>query len=182
MMFRQIGSNVTIREMAKFSRQENIVIGEHVMIDDFTFIAGGQDENHLTVIEDHVHIAMFSSVQGLGGVTFCLGSGLSPGCLVFSSVDDYINGGLMNPTFPFEYRNDKVGHVTLGRFVIIGANSVVLAGITIGEGATVGAGSVVTKDLEPWTVNVGTPAKPIKKRNKEKVLENWNKYLDSINK
>lgn len=176
MMFRQIGENVTIREMAKFSRQENIVIGNHVMIDDFTFIAGGQGEN-LTVIGDHVHIAMFSSVQGIGGVTFGLGSGLSPGCRVFSSVDDYVNGGLMNPTFPEKYRNDKVGHVTFGRFVILGANCVVLAGITIGEGATIGAGSVVTKDLEPWTVNVGTPAKPIKFRKKDEVLSRWELYL-----
>lgn len=44
----------------------------------------------------------------------------------------------------------------------IGANSVILSGITIGENALVGAGSVVTKDVPPNTVVVGNPARPIK--------------------
>ena len=54
--------------------------------------------------------------------------------------------------------------------ISIGANawvagwSIVLPGVTIGEGAVVGAGSVVTKDVEPWTVVGGNPAKFIKKR------------------
>ena len=54
--------------------------------------------------------------------------------------------------------------------ISIGANawvagwSIVLPGVTIGEGAVVGTGSVVTKDVEPWTVVGGNPAKFIKKR------------------
>jgi len=46
----------------------------------------------------------------------------------------------------------------------IAANSIVLPGITVGAGAVVGAGSVVAKDVEPWTVVGGNPAKFIKKR------------------
>ncbi len=42
--------------------------------------------------------------------------------------------------------------------------SIILPGVTIGEGAVVAAGSVVTKDVEPWTVVGGNPAKFIKKR------------------
>ena len=48
--------------------------------------------------------------------------------------------------------------------VIIGANSVILEGIRVGKGAVVGALSVVTKDVEPYSVVVGTPAKKIKER------------------
>ena len=54
--------------------------------------------------------------------------------------------------------------------IMIGANawvagwSIILPGVTIGEGAVVGAGSVVTKDVEPWSVVAGNPAKFIKKR------------------
>jgi acetyltransferase-like isoleucine patch superfamily enzyme len=177
---KKIGVGNTIRELAKFGRPHNIVIGNHCIIDDFVIIAGGRTE--LTIIEDHVHIACFSSCLGIAGFTFELGSGLSPGCSLFSSTDDYIHGGLINPTFPDEFRNEKVGRVTMGRFSTLGANCVVLAGITIGEGATVGSGAVIINDLEPWTVSVGIPAKPIKMRNKEKVLENWNKYLDSLKK
>lgn len=45
----------------------------------------------------------------------------------------------------------------------IGANATVLCGITIGEGAIVGAGSVVTKDVPPWTIVVGNPARLLRK-------------------
>ena len=48
--------------------------------------------------------------------------------------------------------------------VWIATGAYVLPGVTIGEGSVVGAGSVVTKDVEPWTVVAGNPAKFIKKR------------------
>ena len=48
--------------------------------------------------------------------------------------------------------------------VWIGARAMILPGVTIGEGAVVAAGAVVTKDVEPWTVVGGNPARFIKKR------------------
>jgi acetyltransferase-like isoleucine patch superfamily enzyme len=55
--------------------------------------------------------------------------------------------------------------VTIGDDVWIGANSIILPGITIGEGAVVAAGSVVTKDVLPFSIVGGVPAKIIKNRN-----------------
>jgi acetyltransferase-like isoleucine patch superfamily enzyme len=46
--------------------------------------------------------------------------------------------------------------------VWIGAMSIILKGVTIGEGAIVGAGSVVTKDVPPWAIVAGNPAKIIR--------------------
>ena len=46
--------------------------------------------------------------------------------------------------------------------VWIGTRSIILKGVTVGEGAIVGAGSVVTKDVQPWTVVAGNPAQKIK--------------------
>jgi putative colanic acid biosynthesis acetyltransferase WcaF len=57
-----------------------------------------------------------------------------------------------------------VGNIVIGRDVFIGARAFVMPGITIGEGAAVGACAVVTKDVEPWTVVAGNPARVIKKR------------------
>ena len=54
--------------------------------------------------------------------------------------------------------------ITIGDGVWIGARAIILPGVTIGEGAIVAAGAVVTKDVEPWTVVAGNPAKFIKKR------------------
>lgn len=52
--------------------------------------------------------------------------------------------------------------IIIGKNVWIGGNSTILAGVTIGDGATIGAGSVVTKDIEPYSVAVGVPARVIK--------------------
>ena len=57
-----------------------------------------------------------------------------------------------------------LGEIHIGDDVWIGARAIILPGVTIGEGAIVAAGAVVTKDVEPWTVVGGNPAKFIKKR------------------
>lgn len=54
--------------------------------------------------------------------------------------------------------------VTIGHNVWIGANSVILPGVTLGDGAVVGAGSVVTKDVPPNTIVGGVPAKFLRER------------------
>lgn len=54
--------------------------------------------------------------------------------------------------------------VTIGRDVWVGANSIILGGIKIGEGSIVGAGSVVTKSLDPYSIAVGNPARLIGRR------------------
>ena len=54
--------------------------------------------------------------------------------------------------------------ISIGAQAWIASRAIVLPGATIGEGAVVAAGAVVTKDVEPWTVVGGNPAKVIKKR------------------
>ena len=59
---------------------------------------------------------------------------------------------------------DKGGDVVIGDRVWIAYRAIILPGVAIGEGAVVGAGSVVTKDVEPYTIVAGNPARFIKKR------------------
>lgn len=62
---------------------------------------------------------------------------------------------------------DRGGEVVIENRAWIGYRAVVLPGVTIGEGAVVGAGSVVTKDVEPYAIVAGNPAKKIGERNRD---------------
>jgi acetyltransferase-like isoleucine patch superfamily enzyme len=68
--------------------------------------------------------------------------------------------------FPEFERPKKVtkGDVTIGNDVWIGMNVIILSGVNIGDGAVVGAGAVVSKNVEPYSIVAGIPAKEIKKR------------------
>ncbi len=61
-----------------------------------------------------------------------------------------------------DWSNVKIAPVTIHDRVWIGFNAIILKGVTIGEGAVVAAGAVVTKDVAPYTVVAGNPARPIK--------------------
>ena len=59
---------------------------------------------------------------------------------------------------------DNKGDIVVGSDVWIGYEAVILAGVTIGDGAIIGTRAVVTKDVPPYTIVGGIPAKPIRKR------------------
>lgn len=67
------------------------------------------------------------------------------------------------------------GPILIGDDVWIGSNVVVLSGITIGRGSVIGAGSVVTKDIPPYSIVVGNPARVIRKRFDDDVIKNIEK-------
>lgn len=62
----------------------------------------------------------------------------------------------------FQWR--KENSVTIGHDVWIGHGAIIMPGVEIGTGAVIGAGAVVTKDIPPYMIAVGVPAKPIKER------------------
>lgn len=70
------------------------------------------------------------------------------------------------------------GQVVIGDYVYIGSRVTIMPGVCIGEGAVVASGAVVAKNVEPWTLVGGVPAKPIKKRPVVRyVLNTKNKVL-----
>ena len=72
-------------------------------------------------------------------------------------------------TFPFQTKPPKA--TKIGNDVWIGCNSVILAGLTVGDGAVIGAGSVVTKDVPDYAIVVGNPARILRYR--EVQVKGW---------
>jgi len=58
----------------------------------------------------------------------------------------------------------QTAKITIGEDVFVGARAFVMPGIIVGDGSVIGACSVVTKDVPPWTIVAGNPAKQIGKR------------------
>jgi virginiamycin A acetyltransferase len=84
----------------------------------------------------------------------------------------YIN---MQHTFQRRYNFPELvrtkGAITIGNGVWIGDNVTILPGVEIGNGAVIGAGSIVTKNIPPYCIAVGNPAKVIKKRFSDQIVE-----------
>ncbi|HON78339.1 MAG TPA: acyltransferase [Spirochaetota bacterium] len=162
---------VTIFEPTRITGLPNIEFGKNIIIDSYTFIYS----NKRLKIGNNVHIASFVFLSG--GEVIEIGDfvGLFQGCKIYASTDDFKDWGFGNPTIDEKYRNPYRAPVVIGKFAVVGANSVVLPGVTIGEGASVGACSVVTRDLEPWGIYIGN--KKIGERNKQGVLDNYAQYL-----
>ena len=83
---------------------------------------------------------------------------------------------------------DNKGDIVIGNDVWIGYDAVIMAGVTIGDGAIIGTRAVVTKDVEPYSIVCGVPAKEIRKRfapdiiKKLTELQWWNWAQDKIQK
>lgn len=80
---------------------------------------------------------------------------------IFQQIKDYKATG--NAVLNKDWSKVKAKPICIQNKVWIGFEAVILKGVTIGEGAVVGARSVVTKDVEPWTVVAGNPARVVKK-------------------
>lgn len=165
--FRIFGIDVMIRSGARIVAPENIAIGSHVMIDDFVFVG----RHRRLAIGNHVHLAAGSSITGGGECAICDFAGVSSGARILTGTDDFLGEGLTGPTIPARFRKVHRGQVVIEPHAVIGANVVVLPDVVIGQGATVGACSVVTKNLEPWSVYVGAPARRVKGRPEKCVRE-----------
>ena len=163
----QVGQDVIIWPKSKIISPEVIAIGDSVIIDDFVLLMGGKR----TQIGSFVHIASFTSISGGGDLVMEDFTGLSGGVRVYTGNEDYSGGCLTNPSVPYPYRLATRSFVYIKKHAIIGANTVILPGVVIGEGAAIGANSLVTKDCEPWKIYFGSPAKAIKTRPQDKIVE-----------
>ena len=131
-------------------RKIGCVVGKDVFIGAHVYIDSGYS-NHI-IIEDHVHV--------------------TARCLLLCHQRDMSNYYIGDDAAKLKY---KIGKIHLKKGCMIGMDTIILPGVTIGEGAIVGAGSLVSRDIPAWTIATGRPAKVVKNltvRNTKENLEN----------
>ncbi|GAB4317802.1 MAG: acyltransferase [Bacteroidales bacterium] len=145
-------------------------IGRLTTIEDFCTVNNGSGP---VILGDRVRVGIGSVI--IGPVTMGNGSGLGQHVFVAGFNHGYSDGSKNSSLQPLDIRPtiiEEEAHV--------GANSVVVAGVRIGKRSQVGAGSVVTKDIPPFSVAVGNPARVIKRFNHE--TGKWERVKDTSNK
>jgi galactoside O-acetyltransferase len=158
--FAFVGPNIQIFEMSLILRPEAISVLEGVRIDDFVRIEGGLGVR----IGKYVHIASFASILGGGAAEIGNFAGIAQGAKLITGV-----GHPFEDNFPYvlpsrdPYHRMR-GKIVMGDYSFVAVNATILPDINIGEGAVIGAGAVVTKDVPPWKVVAGIPARTIGER------------------
>lgn len=158
---RSCGEGVKIFPMAKIALPQMVDLGAHCRIGDFVFMYAGQG----------IQIGEYTDVQPhtvfWGGGLTILGARVStgPGTVFLSATYSHAPGMKMVDGMGKGESNAMFGKLIVGNDVYIGANSVLMP-VTVGEGAIIGAGSFVNKNLDPWGIYVGSPAKKIGERQK----------------
>lgn len=155
----------------------NIQIGDYTIYNDFIHDPREFQKNnvlyHYPINKDRLIIGKFCSIAC--GAKF-----------LFNSANHKMTS-LSTYTFPLFFEEwglkkenvaqawDQKGDIMIGNDVWIGYEAVILSGVTIGDGAVIGCRAVVTKDVPPYTIVGGVPAKPIRKRFDEETIKELQK-------
>lgn len=149
-------------------KNPNIIVGDYTYYDDFENVENFEKnvKYHFDFVDDKLIIGKF--------------------CMIASDVKFIMNGAnhltAAMSTYPFAIFGNgwesamegksypQKGDINIGNDVWIGFNSTIMAGVSIGDGAIIATNSTVTKDVEPYTIMGGNPAKNIRKRFSEDVI------------
>ena len=154
-------STVDIREGVVIRNPKNLHTGKNVMIDAYSMLhCGGyswSDGKGCINIGDNVYIGPQCVLFGAREISIGSDVLISPGVVITSHQHSYLI-----PKFPMRKQETRFDKVTIYDNVWIGANATILPGVKIYEGSIVAAGAVVNKDVPPYTMVGGVPAKKIK--------------------
>lgn len=143
-------------------KNPNIIVGDYTYYDDFENVENFEKnvKYHFDFVGDKLIIGKFSMIAS--DVKFIM-NGANHLSNAISSYPFAIFGNgwenaMENKTYPHK------GNIVIGNDVWIGYNATIMAGVTIGDGAIVATNSTVIRDIEPYSIVGGNPAKEIKKR------------------
>lgn len=159
----EVGANVAVHETCVLVGLQNMRFGDNVRVDPYAVLTatGGGSLR----VGSFVHLSAHLFLSASAGVEIGDFVALSVGTKVFTRSDDYTGEWMTNPTVPAEFTwADGAGPVRIHRHVIVGAGTIILPQVEIGEGAAIGAGSLVKQALESWTIHAGSPSRPIRPR------------------
>lgn len=158
--FRELGADVVFEEAVLVFHPENITIGTNVYLGHNTILKG-YHKNEMS-IGDNTWIGQCCFFHSGGGITIGRAVGVGPYVKILTSV--HKDGDFAAPVM---YQELEFGEVVIEDGCDIGVGAIILPGVRIGEGAIVGAGAVVTRDVPPYSVVAGVPARVLRKRGEQ---------------
>lgn len=163
------------------------ITNPNIIVGDFTYIADSEFESHVTNFypwsRDKLIIGKFCQIAA--SVEFVMNDANHQMNAVttfpFYTLEGWDMDAPATSDMPFK------GNTVIGNDVWIGQNAVILPGVYIGDGAIIGANSVVGSDVAPYTIVAGNPAKLIRKRFDDELIDLmlrfkwWDKSIEDIN-
>ena len=163
---------IYIRGQRYIDLGKGLTTGPNLRIDAFPHMIGGSNQvlkiGDDVEINDYVHIAAVLNIE--------IGSHVLIASKVFITDHNHGNYTGSNQSHPMEHPKDRkldAKPVKIEDNVWIGEYVTILPGVTVGRGSIIGTSSVVTRDIPPYTIAVGIPAKVIKRYNEQKGI--WEK-------
>ncbi len=149
----RVGRNVRLIGGAKITMRTGVTLSDNV------FLSATGPHGRIEIGTD-THVDVGSVLYGQGGLRIGNGCAIAAGVAIYSQSNQYRSAART----PILSQGTVYAAVEIGNDVWIGAHAVVLPGVSVGDHAVIGAGAVVTRDVEPWSVVAGVPARTIGRR------------------
>lgn len=155
------GKEVKVLQLAKIINPQFAELDDYSMVLDYTFI----DARESFKLGKYSMITWQCVIEGWAHINIGDRCFLGPGTKLLGSTYEF-NGYYTAEHLPDGAHRTRFGDINICDDAYLGANCVVMPGVTIGEGAVVGSCAFINKDLDPWGIYVGCPAKKIGDRTK----------------
>ena len=152
----KIGRGTVFQGSAEIVSEGHTEIGDNCVISPWVVL---REWGGYIKIGNNCSINSFCHLSGNGGVEIGSFVRIATQCVIISA-----NHNFQDINIPITFQGETAKKISIEDDCWLGAGVKVLSGVTIGKGSVIGAGSVVNKDIPPYSIAVGVPAKVIKSR------------------